>query len=188
MKTKLIPIIIIVLAVLITLPTFAMPSGIDSKNHESFEKSYSDSYGYNKGECNRKYVAGEEYFYNEYYDHWNVDLIYDANMITSRKLAIAFVKANYPNCKIKFIKLNKKGWKKILHRKSKGIVYIEKCVSYSSGKNYGYTKKGYYIAYNTNVPKNEKVKSYCIWNPYTNYEDDVVAVADNKMIRSEFSN
>ena len=76
----------------------------------------------------------------------------------------------------------------ITHRKGKKIVYIEKIVSISSGKNYGYTKKGhYYIAYNKKVKKGKRVVSYFVWNPNTNYCDDVIASVDNKMIRSDFS-
>jgi hypothetical protein len=73
--------------------------------------------------------------------------------------------------------------KKIDKRKGKKTVYIEKLISKSKG-NYGYTIKGhYYIKYNRKVKKGNKVVSYLLWNPYTNYIDDVVAVADCKMIR-----
>jgi len=163
----------------------AMPKGINSHNYMTYEKPNVDPrYGYNKGECNTEYLAGEEYFYNEYYDHWNVDEVYDSNLVTNRNLAVAYAKANYPKCKIRFITLNKKGWKKILHRKGKGIVYIEKCTTISNGKGGGFTKKGhYYVAYNKKVKKGKKVTSYFVYNPYTNYCDDVVAAVDNKMIR-----
>lgn len=166
-------------------PSHAMVKGINSKNYDSYVKPIADEYGYNIGECEKEYLIGEEYFYNDYYDHWNVDKVYDPSMVTTKNLAVAFAKANYPKCKIKFITLsNEKNWKKILKRKGKNIVYIEKCITKSSGKNYGYTIKGhYYVAYNKKVPKGKKVTSYFIWNPYTNYCDDVVAAVDNKMIR-----
>lgn len=111
--------------------------------------------------------------------------ITDSTKLTDKKLAIAYAKTNYPKCKIKFITLTSdKDWEKILKRKGKNIVYIEKCITKSSGKKYGYTIKGhYYVAYNKKVKKNKKVTSYFIWNPNTNYEDDVVAAVDNKMIR-----
>lgn len=181
-------IIILIIFVLSTTPVHAMVDGIDSYNYDSYTKSNADVYGYNIGECEREYLPGEELFYNEYYDHWNVDTIYDSSMVTSKKLAIAFANANYPNCKVKIITMNKKNWKKILKRKNKNIVYIEKCVTKSSGKNYGYTIKGhYYVTYNCKVKKNTKVTSYFVYNPYTNYSDDIVAVVDNKMIRSDYS-
>ena len=191
MKQFTITILTLVIAFAFTLaPTYAMPKGVDSFNYDSYVKENSDAYGYNIGECERDYLVGEEYFYNKDYDHWNVDKVYDSSVVTSKKLANAFAKANYSKCKVKFIGQidTKKEWKMITHRKGKKIVYIEKVVSISSGKNYGYTKKGhYYIAYNKKVKKGKKVTSYCIWNPYTNYDDDVVAVVDNKMIRSDFS-
>lgn len=162
------------------VPSHAMVKDVYSTNYLTYEKTYADMHGYNKGECNPSYKVGEEYFYNEYYDHWNVDLVYDKNLVTSRKLAKEYCKVNYPNHKIKFVKLNSK---KLLKRKGKKVVYIEKIISKSKGR-YGWTTKGhYYIAYNRKVKKGKKVVSYCVWNPYTNYCDDVVAVADNKQIR-----
>lgn len=183
---------IVVMAVMVIIgfcflvsTSHATVKGIDATNYESYVKPIADAYGYNFGECEREYLVGEEYFYNEYYDHWNVDKVYDPSQLTNRQLAISYTKALYPNHKIKFITLtNEKNWKKILKRKGKNIVYIEKCVTKSSGKNYGYTIKGhYYVAYNKKVKKNKKVTSYFIWNPYTNYCDDVVGAVDNKMIR-----
>lgn len=188
MKKIIIITIAIVITIAFTAPAYAMPKGIDSRNYNKYVKPNPDMYGYNKGECKREYLPGEELFYNEYYDHWNVDLVYDSKYVSSKKLAIAFTKANYPKYKIKFITLNKKGWKKILHRKSKKFIYIEKCVSKSSGKRYGYTLRGHhYIVYNKRVPKGKLVTSYCIWNPKNNACDDVVAVVDNKMVRSDYS-
>ena len=186
MKRSLIILIAVVFYLVSITPCYGVVKGITSQNYLSYEKKYADSsYGYNKGECNRKYLAGEEFFYDENYDHWNVDKVYDPRMINDRKFAIAYAKATYPKCKIKFITLtNDKNWKKVLKRKGKNIVYIEKCISKSSGKDYGYTIKGHYhIGYNKKVKKNKKVISYLIWNPYTNACDDVVAVVDNKMIR-----
>lgn len=184
MRKGLIFIIGIVFCITSITPCYGTVKGITSKNYLSYEKKYADTYGYNKGECNREYLPNEEYFYSDYYDHWNVDRVYDPNQITDRNLAIAYAKANYPNCKIKFITLNKKGWKKLEKRKGKRIVYIEKCITISNGKKGGYTKKGhYYVAYNKKVKKGKKVTSYFVYNPYTHYIDDVVAAVDNKIIR-----
>lgn len=50
---------------------------IGEHNYDMWVKKYPDSYGFNKGECNTPYKKGEEKFYNDYYDHWNVDKVYD---------------------------------------------------------------------------------------------------------------
>ena len=179
-KLILIAVAIITMIIMCSGNVYAMPKGITSKNYDSYIKPISDTYGFNKGEANVKYHAGEEYFYNKHYDHWNVEKVYDNSVVTSRKLAKAYAKANYPKCKVVFVKMNDK---RIDNRKGKKTVYIEKLVSKSKG-NYGYTiKEHYYIKYNRKVKKGNKVVSYLLWNPYTNYIDDVVAVADCKMIR-----
>lgn len=67
-------------------------------------------------------------------------------------------------------------------RKDCGKVYVERIVSTSSG-DHGTTADDYYIAYNKDVPKGETVVSYAVFNPYTNYCDDVVQVFDNNMSR-----
>lgn len=100
--------------------------------------------------------------------------------VNNETLAKEYAKHNYPNCKI--VMLKKYDANKIENRADKNIVYIEKFVSYSKGK-YGYSKNGYYVKYNKRVKKGKKVVSYFIYNPYTNYSDDVVAVVDNHKIR-----
>ena len=100
---------------------------------------------------------------------------------TDAQLAREYAKKRYPTCEVVF--LNHYDEEKIEHRFGKEIVYIEKFVSYSAGGRYGYSKEGYYVAYNKKVKKGKKVKSYFIYNPYTNYCDDVVAVVDNHKIR-----
>ena len=106
-------------------------------------------------------------------------MVYGAST-TNAHLAREYVKHNYPNCKI--VMLKKYDADKIENRADKNIVYIEKFISYSKGK-YGYSKDGYYVKYNKKVKKGKKVISYFIYNPYTNYSDDVVAVVDNHKIR-----
>ena len=95
-------------------------------------------------------------------------------------MAKSYAKHNYPQCKI--VVVNHYNAQRIEHRKGKKVVYIEKFISYSKGK-YGYSKDGYYVSYNTKVKKGKRVVSYFIYNPYTNYCDDVVAVVDNHRIR-----
>ena len=101
--------------------------------------------------------------------------------VSNKKIVKKYCREHYRGYKIKyFTKWNEY---KMTHRKGKKVVYVEKMISYSQGKQYGYTKEGYYIAYNKKVKKGKKVVSYCIYNPHTNYYDDVVAVVDCKMIR-----
>ena len=69
------------------------------------------------------------------------------------------------------------------NRANTNIVYVEKCTSYSSGSNFGYTKEGYFIRYNKVVPKGQEVISYFVYNPNTNYFDDVILAVDNGLIR-----
>lgn len=72
---------------------------------------------------------------------------------------------------------------KLDNRKGKKVVYVEKVVSISDGKGGGIIQGKWYIAYNKKVNKGKKVTSYCIYNPKTNYYDDIIAVVDNKRIR-----
>lgn len=90
---------------------------------------------------------------------------------------------NYGHNNIRIVKgYSKKVTKIITHRKNKPYIVVEKIVSRSHGR-YGYDKHGYYIRYNKKVKKGKKVISYCIYNPYTNYCDDVDFVVDNQKVR-----
>lgn len=95
--------------------------------------------------------------------------------VTDRQLVRVYCRKHFRGYKIKFVKENDR---RLLRRKSKKYVYVEKIVSKSNK-----TSKGYYIAYNIKVPKGKRVVSYAIWNPRNNIEDDVVAVVDNGRIR-----
>lgn len=64
-----------------TSPAAAAVEGITADNYTTWEKTYPDSPGYNKGEAELEYLPGEEYFYNDYIDHWNVDRVYDPALI-----------------------------------------------------------------------------------------------------------
>ena len=100
---------------------------------------------------------------------------------TNKQIVKEYRNKHFKGYKIKYFK--KWDEKKMTNRKGKKILYVEKMVSYSKGKKYGYTKDGCYIRYNKKVKKGKKVISYCIYNPKTNYIDDVIAVVDNKKIR-----
>ncbi len=60
---------------------------------------------------------------------------------------------------------------------------VEVVDSWSDGDESGYDKDGAYIAYNIPVPKGEHVRSIVVYNPCTDYCDDVIAVYDNGMWR-----
>lgn len=81
-------IITLMLAIMVAMTVTASPvsaavDGITKDNYMEYEKTYPDAYGYNKGEADIPYMEGEEYFYDEYVDHWNVDRVYDAALIPS---------------------------------------------------------------------------------------------------------
>ncbi len=94
-------------------PCYGAVDGITKDNYLTYEKPIRDMYGYNKGECERPYLEGEEYFYNEYYDHWNVDLIYDATAIPTEAVKVTKAKA------IKKVKKIKKVQKIKMYKKYK---------------------------------------------------------------------
>lgn len=103
---------------------------------------------------------------------------------TNYQIVKAICKRQYNKTKIKIVKdYSKKTEKIITHRKGKNYIVVEKFVSYSCGGRYGYSKDGYYITYNKKVKKNKRVISYCIYNPYNNYFDDVTYVVDNRKVR-----
>lgn len=89
----------------------------------------------------------------------------------------------YKNFKVKFIKSDKLTGDMLRNRKQKHIIYIEITDGYvMSDKNYsGITKEGYYINYegiDDTLPKGTKIRTYCIFDPTNNYEDDIVYRTD----------
>lgn len=58
----------------------ATPDGYD---WETYEKPNADKPGFNAGEVETDHLYNEEYFYNDYYDHSNVDLVYDEEIANS---------------------------------------------------------------------------------------------------------
>ena len=112
------------------------------------------------------------------------DTITDIKKSKDLYLTYRYIEKHYKDCSIKFIKEGKQ-WQniKLKTRKGKHVVYIEIIKSVSRGRWGRTTKYGSYIKYNKPVPKGKKVTSYCVYNPNTNYYDDVTAVIDNGMIR-----
>ena len=109
---------------------------------------------------------------------------------TDLQIVREYCRENYPKYTIKIVK--KYNPKIMENRKGKNIVYVEKEISFSSGKKdkqngmyWGYIKGSNYYKtwYNSKVKKEKKVISYYIYNPHTNYSDDIVAVIDNNKLR-----
>lgn len=120
-----------------------------------------------------------------------IDTIYvDARSMTDRQIVRAYCNTHYKGYSVRYF--TKWNDKVMYHRTNKKIVYVEIEKSVSSGKIdkrngmcWGYVKGQHYYKnwYNKKVKKGKTVKSYYIYNPYTNYEDDIVAVVDNKSLR-----
>lgn len=122
-------IIIILLAVLVwanAMPSYGLVDGITRDNYLEYEKPIRDKYGFNKGECVGPYLEGEEWFYNEGYDHYNVDLVYDRDIIPKEYLnpGVKVVEDTTKATPKKAVK-SKKAVKKSKPKKSK-LVYKNK--------------------------------------------------------------
>lgn len=114
----------------------------------------------------------------------------NANSMSDRQIVNEYCHEHYKGYVIRyFTKWNKKI---MTHRANKRVVYVQIEKSISSGKKdsrngkyWGYVKgQNYYKTwYNKKVAKGKTVKSYYIYNPKTNYTDDIVAVVDNKILR-----
>ena len=109
---------------------------------------------------------------------------------SNKAIVKTYCEKHYKGYKVKyFTEWNEK---KMVHRANKKVVYVQIEKSVSSGKKdscngkyWGYVKgqKYYKTWYNTKVRKGKEVISYYIYNPHSNYTDDIVAVVDNKKIR-----
>ena len=112
-----------------------------------------------------------------------------ANTNKDLSVATTYISRHYPGYKVRFVPEGKPNMIKLRTRKGKRIVYVEVLKSNARGnlqgkrRSWGITTKGSYITYNRRVKKGKRVTSYCIWNPNSNYTDDVVAVVDNGFIR-----
>lgn len=112
-----------------------------------------------------------------------------ANTNKDLSVATTYISRHYPGYKVRFVPEGKPNMIKLRTRKGKRIVYVEVLKSNAKGnlkgkrRSWGITTKGSYITYNRRVKKGKRVISYCIWNPNSNYTDDVVAVVDNGLLR-----
>lgn len=98
--------------------------------------------------------------------------------VNNKTIAVKYCKKHYKNYKVKIVN----EYKIPKYRKSNKIIYIERINTISKGK-YGITKDGYKIRYNKPVRKNKKHVVYLVYNPKTNYTDDIIAVISNNKIR-----
>lgn len=71
----------------------------------------------------------------------------------------------------------------IVESRTDDYLLIEIVESVSDGNYYGTDTEGYILVYNKDVPAGEHVTSYIVYNPYTQYCDDAVAIVDNGMRR-----
>ena len=112
-----------------------------------------------------------------------------ANTNKDLSVAVTYISRHYPGYKVRFVPEGKPNTMKLRTRKGKRIVYVEILKSRAKGnlkgkrRSWGITVKGSYITYNRRVKIGKRVTSYCIWNPNSNYTDDVVTVVDNGSIR-----
>jgi len=72
----------------------------------------------------------------------------------------------------------------ISHRKGKKYILVERVLSRSTGKDFGYELDGgYHIAYNKKVKKDKLVTSYIIYDFNSNEPDEILYVVDNNRYR-----
>lgn len=69
--------------------------------------------------------------------------------------------------------------------KRKPFLVVETCIGtvtdrHEDGRAYGYDHNGNFIGYGNvnNVQLADKVLSFMVWNPFNNYEDDIIARFD----------
>ena len=89
---------------------------------------------------------------------------------------------NISNIKV-FEGFSEKNDKLVTTRKNKNYIVVEKIKSISQGNQKGIDKEGQVIKYNKEIAKGQEVISYCIYNPNTNYFDDISWVVDSEQIR-----
>ena len=163
-----------------SVTSYGAVDGITSENYSDYEKPIADEYGYNKGECEKEYREGEEQFYNECYDHWNVDKVYDTALVepttteptTTEPTKAEPTKATTPKSqkpKAKSKKAQKpkaKSDKAIAKEWAKahgGNFKIKKLVTISKGGKRGKVKGTKYIVkYPKKVKKGKRVVCYMI--------------------------
>lgn len=103
-----------------------------------------------------------------------------ADAATNIQLVKNYARTKYPSKNLRIVPQGKVD-RAFTHRRNK-YVYVIKFKAKSRGT-YGITKTGSYIRFNKPVKKGKWVYMYYVYNPYSNYEDDVVArIGNNKIV------
>ena len=109
---------------------------------------------------------------------------------TDKQIVEKYVNKHYPEYSIQYVPYASGLIEK--RTQLKDTVVVEKIKSVSTGKKDKRNKrywgkivnnKKYHCWYNKKVAKGKKVTQYLVYNPYTDYCDDVVLVVDNKKSR-----
>lgn len=99
---------------------------------------------------------------------------------TDKQIAEQYIEAHYTDLPVEY--LHGWQWDRIASRDDSTVIVVVS-ESTSDGNGGGYDEEGCYTRYNTTVDEGVTVTSYYIYNPANQYEDDIVAVVDNGMIR-----
>ena len=91
-------------------------------------------------------------------------------------------KGKYKKYKVKFVTSDKLTYEKLVNRKKDKIIYVEVTTGYVINKyGQGITREGYYISYE-GIADSFKIgtcmKTYCVYNPFNTYEDDIIYRTD----------
>lgn len=89
--------------------------------------------------------------------------------------------------RVKFIKPNKLTYEKLVNRKKDKIIYVEVVTGYVLNDDFdGVSREGYYISYNgidSSLKPGSCIRSYCVYNPFNTYEDDIIFRTDRLVNR-----
>lgn len=106
----------------------------------------------------------------------------------ARKKVKAYVnryyrKGRYKNFRVEFISFKRLTTKKLTTRKQNKVIYVEILDGFVMDDDTysGITSDGYYISYDgvdDSLPKGSKIRTYTVYSPKSNYEDDIVYRTD----------
>lgn len=89
--------------------------------------------------------------------------------------------------RVKFINSDKLTYKKLVNRKKDKIIYVEITTGYlMDKKGNGITSDGYYISYkgiDDSLKVGACIRTYCVFNPFNTYEDDIIFRTDRLINR-----
>lgn len=115
-----------------------------------------------------------------YFDH---ECLAAATRKSDTQLVREYCTKHYKGKAVRIVRQEDMKENVFLHRNGKRFVYVIKFRAKSRG-NYGFTKNGSFIRFNKTVKKGKWVYVYYIYNPYSNYEDDVIArVGNGKLVK-----